>query len=51
MAESEAELKTLLVKVKKESKKTGFKLDIQKIKIMASIMANRWGKSRNTDRF
>ena len=36
MAESEEELKTLLTKVKEESKKVGLKLNIQKTKIMAS---------------
>ena len=36
MAESEEELKSLLVKVKEESEKVGFKLNIQKAKIMAS---------------
>ena len=36
MAESEEELKNLLVKVKEESKKTGLKFDVQKMKIMAS---------------
>ena len=36
MAESEAELKSLLMKVKEESKKVGLKLNIQKTKIMAS---------------
>ena len=36
MAESEEELKSLLMKVKEESKKVGFKLNIQKSKIMAS---------------
>ena len=36
MAESEEELKSLLMKVKVESKKVGLKLNIQKIKIMAS---------------
>ena len=36
MAESEEELKSLLMKVKEESEKTGLKLDIQKTKIMAS---------------
>ena len=36
MAESEDELKSLLTKVKKESKKVGLKLNIQKTKIMAS---------------
>ena len=36
MAESEAELKSLLMKVKKENEKVGLKLNIQKTKIMAS---------------
>ena len=36
MAEREEELKSLLVKVKEESEKAGFKLNIQKTKIMAS---------------
>ena len=36
MAESEEELKSLLVKVKEESEKVGLKLNIQKMKIMAS---------------
>ena len=36
MAESEEELKSLLMKVKEESKKVGLKFNIQKIKIMAS---------------
>ena len=37
MAESEKELKSLLMKVKEESEKVGLKLNIQKTKIMASI--------------
>ena len=36
MAESKKELKSLLIKVKEESEKAGFKLNIQKMKIMAS---------------
>ena len=36
MAESEEELKSLLIKVKEESEKLGLKLNIQKMKIMAS---------------
>ena len=44
MAESEEELKSLLMKVKVESEKVGLKLNIQKTKIMES-MANRWGSS------
>ena len=41
MAESEEELKSLLMKVKEESKKVGLIFNIQKTK----IMANRWGNS------
>ena len=36
MTESEEELKSLLIKVKKESEKVGLKLNVQKMKIMAS---------------
>ena len=42
MAESEEELKTLLVKVKEESEKVGWKLNIQKMKIMASGPITLW---------
>ena len=42
MAESEEELKSLLMKVKKESEKTGLKLNIQKTKIMASGPITSW---------
>ena len=42
MAESEEELKSLLVKVKKESEKVGLKLNIQKTKIMASCPITLW---------
>ena len=42
MAESEEELKSLLMKVKEESEKVGFKLNIQKIKIMASGSITSW---------
>ena len=42
MAESEEELKTLLMKVKEESEKVGFKLNIQKTKIMASGPITSW---------
>ena len=49
MAESEEELKSLLMKVKEESEKFGLKLDIQKMKIMASgpitSWENRWENS------
>ena len=55
MAESEEELKSLLMKVKVESEKVGLKLNIQKTKIMTygqwhHSMANRWGKNGNSDR-
>ena len=42
MAESEEELKSLLMKVKEESEKVGLKLNIQKTKIMASSLNNSW---------
>ena len=49
MAESEEELKSLLMKVKVESEKVGLKLNIQKTKIMASRPITsweiRWGNS------
>ena len=54
MAESEEELKSLLMKVKVESEKVGLRLNIQKTKIMASgshhFMGNRWGNSGNSVR-
>ena len=42
MAESEEELKSLLIKVKEESEKVGLKLNIQKTKIMASCPITSW---------
>ena len=42
MAESEEELKSLLMKVKEESEKVGFKLSIQKTKVMASGPITSW---------
>ena len=42
MAESEEELKNLLIKVKEESEKVGLKLNIQKMKIMASSPTTSW---------
>jgi len=49
MAEIEEELKSLLMKVKEESKKFGLKLSLQKTKIMSSgPMANSWGNSGNS---
>ena len=44
MAESEEELKSLLMKVKGESEKVGLKLNIQKTKIMASLVPFLHGK-------
>ena len=51
MAESEEQLKSLLMKVKEESEKTGLKLNIQKTKIMASGLITLWhidGKTMET---
>ena len=48
MAESEEELKSLLMKVKEESKKVGLKLNIQKMKIMASGPITSWQLDRET---
>ena len=42
MAESEEELKSLLMKVKEESEKAGLKLYIQKMKVMASVPITSW---------
>ena len=42
MAESEEELKSLLMKVKKDSEKVGLKLNIQKTKVMASDPITSW---------
>ena len=42
MAESEEELKGLLMKVKEESEKAGFKLNIQKTKIITSSLIISW---------
>ena len=54
MAESEEELKSLLMKVKVESEKVGLKLNIQKRRIMACgshhFMGNRWGNDGNSVR-
>ena len=54
MAESEEELKSLLMKVKEESEKAGLKLNIQKTKIMASDPITSWqtdGETVETVRF
>ena len=53
MADSEEELKSLLMKVKEESEKVGLKLNIQKTKIMASGPITSWqidGNSGNSVR-
>ena len=48
MAESEEELKSLLIKLKEESEKVGWKLNIQKTKIMASGPITSWQKDAKT---
>ena len=53
MAESEEELKSLLLKVKEESEKVGLKLNIQKLRSGIQshhFTANRWGRSGKNDR-
>ena len=55
MAESEEELKILLMKLKEESENVGLKLNIQETKIMIScpityFIGNRWGDSGNSVR-
>ena len=55
MAESEEELKSLLMKMTEEHEKVGLKLNIQKTKINNSIlshqfMTNRWGNNGNSER-
>ena len=52
--QNEGELKSLLIKVKEESEKVGLKLNIQKMKIMASGPITSWqidGEIMETDRF
>ena len=54
MAESEEELKILLIKVKEKSEKIGLKFNIQKTRIMASGSITSWqidGENGNSDRF
>ena len=48
MAESEEELKSLLMKVKEENEKVGVKLNIQKTKVMASNPITSWQIVRET---
>ena len=54
MTESEEELKSLLIRVKAETEKTGLKLDIQKTKDHGMwsyhFMANKWENNGNSDR-
>ena len=53
MAESEEDLKSLLMKVKEESEKAGLKLNIQKLRSWIPshhVMTNRWGNNGNSDR-
>ena len=53
MAESEEELKSLLMKVKEESERVGLKLNIEKTKIMASSPITSWkidGETGNSER-
>ena len=53
MAESEEELKSLLMKLKEESEKVGLKLNIQKTDqgiLSHHFMANRWGNNGNSER-
>ena len=53
-AESEEELKSLLMRVKEESEEAGLKLNIKKVRswyLVPSLMANRWGKGGSSDRF
>ena len=55
MAESEEELKSLLMKMKVESEKAGLKLNVQKMKIMATRPITSWqivgGNNGNSERF
>ena len=55
MTQSEEELKSLLMRVKEESEKSGIKLNIKQTKIMASSLITLWQikgeKSRSSDRF
>ena len=53
MAESEEELKSLLMKLKEESEKVGLNSAFRKLRswhLVHHFMANRWGNSRNSDR-
>ena len=51
IAESEEEIKSLLMKVEEQSEKAGLKLNIQKMKIQSHhFMAHRWGNNGNSER-
>ena len=50
MAESEEELKSLLMKVKEESEKTSLKLNIRSWHLVPCFMANRWRNNGNSER-
>ena len=53
IAESEKELKSLLMKVKEESEKVGFKLNMQKLRLWQLVPlfhGNRWGNNGNSER-
>ena len=51
VAESEEQLKRLLMKIKEESEKVGLRLTTQRTKKRSHhFMANRWGNNRNSDR-
>ena len=52
IAENEQELNSLLMRVKEENERAALKLNIQKLRSQSHhYMANRWGKSGNSDRF
>ena len=53
MAESEEELKSLLMRAKEESEKAGLKLNIKKLRswhLVPSLCGNRWGNNGNSER-
>ena len=53
VTDSEEELKSLLMKMKEESEKSGVKLNIQKLRswhLVPSLMANKWGNNGNSER-
>ena len=50
MADSEEELRSLLIKVKEESEKSWLKTQFRKLRSSHCFMANRWGNNGNSDR-